>query len=247
MKRIRTPHVIRSPKITERLLLAVASDLHSGEYEDVMADFARCDAILLPGDLVDRHRGDNRKAERFLAEAPKVAPVFYAVGNHERKFRDREAWMRRVRDSGVTLLDDESCLFRGIRIGGLSSRQERTPNLAFLDRFEREQGFRLLMCHHPEIWRDFVRGRDIDFTVCGHAHGGQIQIRGRGLYAPGQGLFPRLTHGLHDGGKMMISRGMTNSAQLRIPRFGNPCELILLELLPETETAFEQRKGEEKP
>lgn len=112
-----------------------------------------------------------------------------------------------VRQSRVTLLDDADCLFRGIRIGGLSSQMEKKPNLAFLDRFERKDGFRLLMCHQPEIWRDYVRGRDIDFTVCGHAHGGQIQIRGQGLYAPGQGLFPKLTHGLHDGGRMMVSRG----------------------------------------
>jgi len=88
------------------------------------------------------------------------------------------------------------------------------------------------MCHHPEVWRDYVKGRDIDFTVCGHAHGGQIQILGRGLYAPGQGIFPRLTHGLHDGGRMMISRGMTNGAKPRVPRIGNPCELIILELIP---------------
>ena len=232
MNRIRTIHRIQSPKIPEPLRLAVAADLHSSEFDDVMEDFARCDAILLPGDLVDRHRRDNRNAERFLREAPEVAPVFYSVGNHERKYRHREEYLAKVRDSRVTLLDDEECLFRGIRLGGLSSRREKTPNLAFLDRFEREDGFRLLMCHHPEVWRDYVKGRDIDFTVCGHAHGGQIQILGRGLYAPGQGIFPRLTHGLHDGGRMMISRGMTNGAKPRVPRIGNPCELIILELIP---------------
>ena len=134
----------------------------------------------------------------------------------------------------MTLLQDDSRDFRGIRIGGLSSLAKKgPPDVGFLDRFEREEGFRLLLCHQPEIYRDWVKGRDIDFTLCGHAHGGQIQLRGRGLYAPGQGLFPKLTHGLHDGGKMMISRGMTNGAKPRIPRINNPCELILLELEPE--------------
>ena len=102
----------------------------------------------------------------------------------------------------------------------------------YLERFEQEPGFRLLLCHHPEVYRDYVRGRNIDFTLCGHAHGGQIQLFGRGLYAPGQGVFPKLTHGLHDSGRMMISRGMTNGAKPRIPRINNPCELILLELEP---------------
>ncbi len=76
-----------------------------------------------------------------------------------------------------------------------------------------------------------MRGREIDFTVCGHAHGGQIQLFGHGLYAPGQGFFPKLTHGLHGGNRMMISRGMSNGTSL--PRFNNPCELIMLRLEPE--------------
>ena len=235
MSRQRTVHVIRSEKIPERLRLAVAADLHSSPYDDVMEDFARCDAVLIPGDLVDRHRRDNRNAERFLREVPEAVPVFYSVGNHERKFKRRDAWAEWIRGSKATLLDDESAAFRGIRIGGLSSRKDGQANLAFLDRFEKEEGFRILLCHHPEVWRDWVQGRDIDFTLCGHAHGGQIQIRGRGLYAPGQGLLPALTHGLHGGGTMMVSRGMTNGAKPRIPRWGNPCELIILELYPKEE------------
>ena len=230
MERIRTIHEIRSEKIPAPLRLAVAADLHSGNFDDVMADFAACDAVLLPGDLLDRHRKDNRNAERFLREVPEIVPVFYALGNHELAFRQAGVFRDLLRGSKVILLDNESVEFRGIRIGGLSSTRDRRPDRAFLDRFEKEPGFRLLMCHHPEMYRDHVAGRDIDFTVCGHAHGGQIQIRGRGLYAPGQGLLPKLTHGLHDGGRMMISRGMTNGAKPRIPRWGNPCELIILNL-----------------
>lgn len=233
MKRVITTHTVQHRKIPEKLRLAVAPDLHSSPYEDVLDVLTACDAVLIPGDLVDRHRRDNRYAVRFLREVPERVPVFYALGNHEVKFREAGTWLERIRQSKAVLLKDESCLFRGIRLGGLSSRRKGPPDTGFLDRFEREDGFRLLLCHHPEVYREYVRGRNIDFTVCGHAHGGQIQIFGRGLYAPGQGLFPKLTHGLHDGGRMMISRGMTNAAKPRIPRINNPCELILLELKPE--------------
>ncbi len=230
-ERRRVYHTIRSPKIPERLRLAVAADLHNLPFDDVMEDFRRCDAILVPGDLVNRHRKDYTEAARFMKEAPRVAPVFYSIGNHERKCAYREEWYKLVRESDVTLLDNASQAFRGVMIGGLSSHDNSRVDVFFLDRFEREAGFRLLMCHHPEIYRDFVSGRNIDFTVCGHAHGGQIQLFGHGLYAPGQGFFPKLTHGLHDGGKMMISRGMSNSA--RAPRINNPLELIILTLEPE--------------
>lgn len=225
-----TTHRIQSPLIRRNLRLAVASDLHSAPYMDVLDAFSSCDAVLIPGDLVDRHRRDNDNALRFLQEVPAIVPVFYSLGNHEVKYRHAEEYLKKVEESSVTLLHNESCLFRGIRIGGLSSCRKGPPDTAFLDRFEQEPGFRLLMCHQPEVYRDHVRGRNIDFTVCGHAHGGQIQLFGRGLYAPGQGLFPRLTHGIHDGGKMMVSRGMTNGAKPRVPRINNPCELIILEL-----------------
>ena len=232
MKRIVTKHTIRSERIPEPLTFAVASDLHSAPFEDMLEQFAACDALLIPGDLVDRHRKDNRNAERFLREVPEIVPVFFSPGNHEVKYRDSDGFLARAEKNGITLLKDESCLFRGIRIGGLSSKKKGPPDIGFLDRFEREKEFRVLLCHHPEVYRDYVRGREVDFTLCGHAHGGQIQLFGRGLYAPGQGLFPKLTNGIHDNGRVMISRGMTNGAKPRIPRINNPCELIILKLEP---------------
>ena len=240
LERTRVYHTVFSPKIPHPLTLAVAADLHTAPFDDVMEDFRASDAILVPGDLVNRHRRSYAEAARFLREAPKAAPVFYSKGNHERKCAYREEWMRLVRESDVTWLDDESVLFEGIRIGALSSQESRIANRDFLDEMEKSEEFTLLMCHHPEMWRDYVRGRRIDFTVCGHAHGGQIQIHGRGLYAPGQGLFPKLTHGLHDGGRMMISRGMTNGS--RAPRLNNPCELLILKLEPGNGSAEEGRE-----
>ncbi len=232
MKRVLTEYTFRTDRVDRPLRLAVASDIHSSDFDDVLEEFGRCDAVLVPGDLVDRHRQNNSNALRFLDVAPDYAPVFLSIGNHERKYKHREEFLQRVRDSRVTLLDNESTVFQGICLGGLSSVRGGVPDKAFLDRFEKEEGYRLLMCHHPEMYRDYVSGRDIDLTLCGHAHGGQIQIAGHGLYAPGQGFFPKLTHGLYDNGKMLLSRGMTNGAKPRVPRIGNPCELIILNITP---------------
>ena len=236
LKRVRVYHTIRSPKIPRPLRLAVAADLHSEDFDDVMEDFRASDAILVPGDLVNRHRRSYAEAARFLREAPEAAPVFYSIGNHERKCAFREEWFRLVRESRVTLLDDADCLWEGIRLGGLSSRPKRGADTDFLDgNTVNYDSISIIKYHHPEVWRDAGRGRDIDFTVCGHAHGGQVQLFGRGLYAPGQGFFPKLTHGLHDGGRMILSRGMTNGS--RLPRINDPLELIILNLEPGEETA----------
>ena len=67
----------------------------------------------------------------------------------------------------------------------------------------------------------------MDLVVAGHAHGGQIRIGNQGLYAPGQGLFPRYTRGLADG-RMIISAGAGNPAGA--PRWGNPCEVLRITL-----------------
>ena len=76
LRRRRVIHTIRSPKIPRRLVFAVAPDLHSQDFDDVMDDFRAADAILVPGDLVNRHRRNYDEAARFLREAPGAAPVF---------------------------------------------------------------------------------------------------------------------------------------------------------------------------
>ena len=92
------------------------------------------------------------------------------------------------------------------------------------------------MCHHPEWYEPYVQSFGLDLTVAGHAHGGQVNLFGHGLYAPGQGLFPRLTCGFYDNGHLLVNRGMTNACGL--PRFGNPCEMLLLRLENGKETTY---------
>ena len=101
MKRILTEYTFRTDRVDRPLRLAVAPDIHSSPFEDVLEEFSRCDAVLIPGDLVDRHRRNNSNALRFLETAPDCAPVFLSIGNHERKYRDRETFLQKVRESRV--------------------------------------------------------------------------------------------------------------------------------------------------
>ena len=75
----------------------------------------------------------------------------------------------------------------------------------------------------------------MDLVFSGHAHGGQFRLPflGRGLVAPGQGLFPRYTEGVHErnGTTMIISRGLGNSV---IPvRLFNQPEIVCVKLVRE--------------
>ena len=232
---------VRSAKITQPLNLAICPDFHNGDLDMLLPALKGMDAILVVGDLVDRH--DHRtngfdNAVRFLNEAPDVAPVFYSIGNHERKLPALDEYWPHVERSRVTVLDDRFVEFSGIVLGGLSSirvgkNEHKLPlqlveKKPFLRAMSEQEGFKLLMCHHPEYFADAVLNRDIDLTVAGHAHGGQVRIGKQGIYSPGQWLFPKLTSGFYYNDRLLVSRGVTNATWA--PRINCGCEVIILHL-----------------
>lgn len=219
---------VRSPRITHPLTLAVVADLHDGYFEDILPHMRGCDAILIAGDLVDRHGGGYERAVQFLQAAPKIAPVFYALGNHEWKHPHYDEYWPHVEKSDVTVLDDAFVAFGGIVIGGLSSKKDSRVPSPFVAEMAKREEFRLLLCHHPEYFRQHVKPYDIDLSLAGHAHGGQVRLGRQGVYAPGQGLFPALTSGFYEGGRLLVSRGLTNATWA--PRINCKCEMIILRL-----------------
>ena len=217
------------------LTFGFVSDLHNGNYREWLSLLSGVDAILVTGDLLDRHRPGMGNACAFIHDAPEIAPVFLSLGNHETRSADGPEFRNALKKSRVTLLDDQFIDYKGIVIGGLSSRERESHKLApelipdmkqFVQRMSLAAGYKILLCHHPEYYDVCVRGQGIDLTLSGHAHGGQVELFGQGLYAPGQGLFPKYTHGFYDQGKLLVNRGITNST--RVPRLWNPCELIIL-------------------
>lgn len=232
---------VRSARIDHDLNLAVCSDFHNGDVDVLRPLLKGVDGILIVGDLVDRHsRHGNgyENALRFLEEAPRIAPTFYSIGNHERKLRGLADYWPYVEKSDVVVLDDRFVSFEGIVLGGLSSIRvgEGEPGLQlqlvekkpFLRAMSEQEGFKLLMCHHPEYYADAVKNWKIDLTVAGHAHGGQVRIGRQGLFAPGQGFLPRLTSGMYFDDRLLVSRGMTNATWA--PRINCGCEVIILHL-----------------
>ncbi len=167
-------------------------------------------------------------AYEFLRQAGRIAPVYYSVGNHEWYYV--EADYKLFQENHIHLLDNidvKISTARGIvRIGGLSTRYD----LEWLERFSGKEGYKILLCHHPEYYDRYIRGtkRDtFDLVLSGHVHGGQWRIFGKGIFSPGQGLLPEYSHGIYDK-KLIVSAGLSNT--IKIPRFGNPCELVIIEI-----------------
>lgn len=164
-------------------------------------------------------RQQTKQTYEFLQKLQGIAPVYMSLGNHERYLTGEDR--RVLTDAGIVLLDNSVAGMKGVQIGGLSS----VPDWEWLSQYTKMDGYKILLSHHPERFPKFS---GIDLVLSGHAHGGQIRVKERGIYAPGQGLLPKYTRGIYEGesGKMIVSAGCANTAS--IPRWGNPCEVVVI-------------------
>jgi len=225
-----TPELYRVLEKERPNIIACAGDLATvGEYDDRLVD-------------PDRHwkrLQTQEKAIEFLKTAVKIAPVYISRGNHEWGLDDvyREA----VKATGAVLLENEWVEYRpGLFIGGQNSARcgakykdgklitedRKEPDIEWLKEGTPD-GYKVLLCHHPEYY-DFVEPY-ADLILAGHTHGAQLRLFGRGLWYPGQKIFPPYTKGQY--GKMIVSAGLANTTW--VPRINNPTELVVIDLQPE--------------
>ena len=232
-------YALRSGKVTRQLRVLQLSDLHNAQFGSENRRLLRLaaeqapDLILFTGDLVTGTDPDTGVAVSLLERLTDIAPVYVSLGNHERMLE----------------YDDEDILIRGqaLRIGGISgyglaeiylqTGEAREPECAFLREFQDTSRCTLLMAHIPAGW---LRSRgleewNIDLVFSGHAHGGQVVLPLiGGVYAPDMGFFPGRLEGLfpaENGSKaLVLSSGLGNTEM--IPRFGNPPQILVLDILP---------------
>ena len=243
-----TEYRIKNKKFHKKYVFALISDLHGDDPAEVIEILREMspDYILAPGDIFEPMDGTNDDKNRagfeLLSECSRIATTIFAPGNHEvggvrscspkwrfgtgKEKSYSEESMKRLAETGVVFIDDSFVLRDGMAFGGLGTgliNEGRVPNLGFLDGFCSCDCPKILLCHHPEYYKKYLREMDIDLIVSGHAHGGQWRFFGRGVFAPGQGLFPKYTSGVHDG-RLVISRGLKKSDI--IPRIFNSPEVV---------------------
>lgn len=225
------------------------SDLHNHRFGPGQARLVRRMKALAPhiivvtGDSVDKRRTTPENwgpALAFFREAVALAPTYFVPGNHEAVLAIYPQLRRELEALGAICLEESTVeLERGgssLLLAGLPSwralaggKEEIAGRLAAL-RAGCGGRFFLLLSHHPELLALYAQA-GVDLALCGHAHGGYVRLPWvGGLYAPGQGLFPRYTSGLYcqGGTTMAVSRGLgTSVVPLRV--FNRP-QLLLLQL-----------------
>ena len=214
-----------APEAFSGFKIAQISDLHNAEFgadnQKLIEILEReaPDAIVLTGDLVDGWRTNVDSAASFARRCAEIADCYFVTGNHEAKIGDDYAALETaLSDAGVTVLRNASVRIRrgveSIRLIGVDDPSfGGEANLdATLEALSSDD-FTILLAHRPEKIDEYAKW-GIDLVLSGHAHGGQIRIPGiGGLYAPGQGFFPKYTSGEYavGGTTMIVSRGLGNS------------------------------------
>ena len=217
--------------LSQKSTFLFVSDLHGCDNEPIfdIINNTPHDAILVGGDLVHDEK-NYKKGIEFLNKVSPNGNCFVVLGNHESCFPGNIR--KEICASGATLLDNSYVEFGDIKLGGLTSGEfykPMYPNTAWLKEFSGLDGFKVLLCHRPEYYAKYIKKLPIDLTLCGHAHGGQWRIFDRGIYAPGQGIFPKYTSGIYEN-RLIVSRGLGNPHV--IPRINNSPEILVINVLP---------------
>jgi hypothetical protein len=208
--------------------IGVLSDLqtgHIGAYEqravtELLA--LHPDIIVIPGDL---YQGSDAGLERELPafrtllgrlEAP--GGVYAVRGDSERDDNGTDGVLDRlVRGTDVQILDFEVATVdvgdRTVRLAGNGFRWAGFDTPRLIDELEAGDpaDVRVLVAHRPDVALRLPPSADVDVTIAGHTHGGQIAVP---FFGPvfGSTRLPRsnAAGGLHDvaGNPLFVSSGV---------------------------------------
>ena len=235
-----------APTSQRPLRLVQITDPHIGPWQPVHRLERRVaeliahapDLVLLTGDfLTMESNGTQGALARALAPLAQLPGRCFAIfGNHDHEAP--EEVQRALAANGIRLLIDAEALVETpagpVQIVGADhyweEREERVP--ALLKKFPRRAGhLRLFLLHDPLGFRSVPKG-EVDLTLSGHTHGGQLGLVSFGLdwtvlsrsRWPDHGLFG------HGASRLYVHRG---TGFYGFPlRVGVPGELSLVEVLP---------------
>lgn len=199
------------------------------------------DIVVMTGDIISQFETDIDGFIDMYKEIYKKYPVFYSIGNHERKlgYTKFKYYMDKLRDLGVhVLINGTEKYYKGndyIVINILKFREniqykvlnEKNNNMIIknmkesIDEVDKSK-FNILLSHDPENYK-LYKELGVDLIFSGHDHGGLIRLGKKCLLSPRRKFFPKYAYGKHeeDGVTIITSSGM-GPARIKIRLFNRP-------------------------
>ncbi len=252
-------YIVRNKLISQNVSFVFISDLHNKVYGEnnqkliLKIKELKPDFILLGGDIVTARPGKSLKiAFSLVKELLSIAPVYYAMGNHEYRMRlypevygsMYDDYVKLLDGIGIKFLDNESMDDFGITITGLSLEREYYRRFCTVKMEEdyissligkKKDSFQILLAHNPDYFKDYC-AYGSELILSGHIHGGMVRLPLLGgVVSPRVVLFPKYDGGVYKDGSstMILSRGL---GMHTIPiRFNNPGEISYITLEKEKE------------
>ncbi|MFA9463685.1 MAG: metallophosphoesterase [Velocimicrobium sp.] len=226
------------------------SDLHNNEigrnntYLLQTIKKRQFDYFFCVGDMIigtDYGSFQYEKTLEFIQKLSEIAPVYYALGNHEERMRQKDLadgtkilyqYKKELLHRNVIVLDGTSIeLFKkgqAITLKGLSLGMEfykkwwkRTPlsKSNIEQQIRQKNGFTIMLAHNPVYFKTYD-AYGAELVLSGHVHGGiMILPKLGGIISPELMPFPKYDFGYFEGSnsKMILSRGLgTHTIPIRI-------------------------------
>lgn len=246
-------------EVNNRIRIVQISDLHSKEfgknniilYKIIIKQ--KPDIIVATGDLIDSNMKRIDEIIEFCNRLNKKAPVYYILGNNEIRCSRLNEIIEKLKEKNINVLENEIETIKIkdniINILGLAEKRVDKGEMFYskinsryevdnVDRLfrklEKAIGIKIVLSHYPENYEyvsEYSYSKyNFDIMFSGHAHGGQFILPGiGGIFAPGQGLFPKYYKGIYgEKSKLVVSRGLGNSGfPLRL--FNRP-DIVVLDI-----------------
>lgn len=233
-------YAVQSDKVKGSVRICVLSDLHSAKYGTDIADLVdeyKPDVLVLPGDIFEAKYG--LKNADDVIDSISSYPFYYVTGNHECRCEIEDEAKEHIRARGGIVLEGtkEYLEVNGnkIQLLGLDDlnvrQQDYGDQVIHVRKYVDADCYSVLVSHEPQLI-DIYESGTWDMVISGHAHGGQWRYKGKGFFAPQQGLFPRYTEGVHtlgNGSRLVISRGLCKSYPWA-PRWFNRPEIVMVDI-----------------
>ena len=247
-------------EVNNRIRIVQISDLHSKEFGKNNSTLYKIiikqkpDIIVATGDLIDSNMKRINEIIEFCSRLNKKIPVYYILGNNEMRCSRVKEIVEKLKEKNINVLENEisKIKIKGniINILGLAEKRVdkgemfyskvnsryKVENVEVLfKRLEKLEGIKIVLSHYPENFESVgnysYNKYNFDIMFSGHAHGGQfiLPVLG-GIFAPGQGLFPKYYKGVYgEKNKLVVSRGLGNSGfPLRL--FNRP-DIVVVDII----------------
>lgn len=230
---------IRSSKIEKPIKIIQISDYHNKNFKfnnlirKIKVESP--DIIVITGDFLDSRNPDYKLANKTLAKLKNICQeIIFIPGNHEARLNYNEI-KENIKKLDIKFIDDNVAYKynNNINIFGVKdiiSFNEKTEFYNTLNNINIDKDkYNILLIHRPDFFNSYKKKYDL--ILAGHTHGGQIRLPFiGGIFAPGQGFFPRFISGLYkdENSNMIISKGL-GSSSIKC-RFFNRPELTVINL-----------------